>query len=119
MGLDNENSEEQVAVSFEDNLKKFVKFDDQNLFNNLPLVLFIAVLGVFHVANNHTAENKIRRMNTLEQDVKELRWIYMTSKSELMFKSKQSEVAKMIEAAGLKELSKPPYKIVVGKDEYK
>jgi hypothetical protein len=43
----------------------------------------------------------------------------MTSKSELMFKSKQSEVAKMIEAAGLKELSKPPYKIVVGKDEYK
>jgi hypothetical protein len=43
----------------------------------------------------------------------------MTSKSELMFKSKQSEVAKMVEATGLKELSKPPYKIVVDKDEYK
>jgi len=118
MGLENENSEDQVVVSFEDKLKKFVQFDDVNLFNNLPLVLFIAVLGVLHVANNHTAENKIRRTNTLEQDVKELRWMFMTSKSELMYKSKQSEVAKMVEAMGLKELSKPPYKIAVDKNEY-
>ena len=118
MGLEKENIESEAPLTWEERLKNLVKFDDKNLFNNLPLVLFIAVLGIVHVANNHTAENKIRRMNHLEQDVKELRWMYMTSKSELMFKSKQSEVAKMVESMGLVELSKPPYKIVVDKDDY-
>jgi hypothetical protein len=35
-----------------------------------------------------------------------------------MYKSKQSEVAKMVEAMDLKELTKPPYKIVVKSNEY-
>lgn len=104
--------------SMEDRAKSLLQIDDKNWFNNLPLVLFIALLGVLHVANNHTAENKIRRINKLEKDIKELRWTYMTSKSELMFKSKQSEVAKMVEKMGLKELTKPPYKIEVEADEY-
>ena len=42
----------------------------------------------------------------------------MTAKSELMYKSKQSEVAKMVEEMGLKELTAPPYKIVVKQDDY-
>lgn len=99
-------------------LKERVKFDDKNWFNNLPLVLFIALLGVLHVANNHTAESKIRRINATEKEIKELRWLYMTSKSELMYKSKQSEVAKMVKETGLKELIQPPYKIKVEESEY-
>ena len=90
-------------ISLEDRMKNILRFDEKNWFNNLPLVLFIAMLGVLHVANNHTAENKIRQMNKLEQDIKELRWTYMTAKSELMYKSKQSEVAKMVEEMCLKE----------------
>lgn len=99
-------------------LKKMVVFDDKNWFNNLPLVLFVALLGILHVANNHTAENKIRQMSELEQEIKELRWLYMTSKSELMYRSKQSEVSKMVEKMGLKELTRPPYKIEIKEDEY-
>lgn len=109
---------ENMDVSWEARLKNILRFDEKNWFNNLPLVLFIAALGVLHVANNHTAENKIRRINKLEQNIKELRWTYMTSKSELMYKSKQSEVSKMVEDMGLKELTKPPYKIVVNSNEY-
>ena len=108
----------EKQISLEDRLKNILRFDEKNWFNNLPLVLFIAMLGVLHVANNHTAENKIRQMNKLEQDIKELRWTYMTEKSELMYKSKQSEVAKMVEGMGLKELTAPPYKIVVKQDDY-
>lgn len=37
----------------------------------------------------------------------------MTTKSELMFKSKQSEVAVMVEELGLEESVKAPYKIEV------
>lgn len=105
-------------ISLEERVKNILRFDEKNWFNNLPLVLFIAMLGVLHVANNHTAENKIRQMNKLEQDIKELRWTYMTAKSELMYKSKQSEVAKMVEEMGLNELTAPPYKIVVKQDDY-
>jgi len=105
--------------NWEDNLKSIMSFDDKNWLNNLPLVLFIAILGIFHVANNHTAENKIRRMSKLEKEIKELRWLYMTSKSELMYNSKQSEVATMVEKLGLKELTKPPYKIEIKENEYK
>jgi hypothetical protein len=102
--------DEPVELSLEDRFRNFLRFDEKNWFNNMPLVLF--------VANNHTAENKIRRINSIEKDIRELRWTYMTSKSELMYKSKQSEVAKMVEAMDLKELTKPPYKIVVKSNEY-
>lgn len=110
--------ETPVVLSWEERLQKLLRFDEQNWFNNLPLVLFVAILGVLHVANNHTAENKIRRMNALEHDIKELRWLYMTSKADLMYNSKQSEVAKMVESMGLKELTQPPFKIEVESDEY-
>ncbi len=113
-----QNIVDEESKTTEDRLKSFLQFDDKNWFNNLPLVLFVALLGVLHVANNHTAENKIRQINSLEQDIKELRWTYMTSKSELMYRSKQSEVAKMVEGFGLKELTRPPFKIEVEGNEY-
>lgn len=108
-----------IAPSWEERFRNLLQFDEKNWFNNLPLVLFVAALGVLHVANNHTAENKIRQINAIEQDIKELRWMYMTSKSELMYRSKQSEVAKMVEPMELRELTKPPYKIVIKRNEYK
>lgn len=110
--------ESNSAPSFEERLKALLRFDEQNWLNNLPLLLFIGLLGVLHVANNHTAENKIRRINALEHEIKELRWLYMTSKAELMYNSEQSEVEKMVNFMGLKSLSKPAYQIEVDKDEY-
>lgn len=98
--------------------KELTKIDDKNWFNNLPLLLFVAMLGIVHVANNHYLENKVRRINKIEAEIKELRWNYMTSKSNLMLKSKQSEIAKEVEKIGLKELTVPPYKIEVKKDDY-
>lgn len=103
----------ETKSSFIDKIKKMVKFDEKNLLNNLPLVLLIAVLGIVHVANNHRIEKKVREINKLERELKELRWMYMTTKSELMYKSKQSEVANMVEFMGLEESVKAPYKIVV------
>lgn len=98
--------------------KELTKIDDKNWFNNLPLLLFVAMLGIVHVANNHYLENKVRTINKLEAEIKELRWNYMTGKSNLMLKSKQSEVANVVKHLGLKELTVPPYKIEVKKNEY-
>ncbi|MCK7559603.1 hypothetical protein MKQ70_33495 [Chitinophaga sedimenti] len=56
----------------------------------------------------------MRRINKLGREIKsELKWEYLNLKSELMFRSKMSEVSKAVEPLGLKELSTPPQRIIV------
>jgi hypothetical protein len=85
---------------------------------NTFFVIFLLGLGVFHVFNTHSAERMVRNMAKKEKEIKELRWEYMSVKSDLMFKSKRSELEKELEIYGLKPLSQPPYKIVVKQNEY-
>lgn len=80
---------------------------------NMPFVLFLVGLAALHIANNHMAETYARNITKTEKEVKQLRWQYMTTTSSLMQKSKQSEVAKLVNTQGLKELRIPPYKIEV------
>ncbi|MGX5820489.1 FtsL-like putative cell division protein [Chitinophaga lutea] len=83
---------------------------------NLPFILFLAVVALVYIANAHLAEKKVRRINKLSKEIKELKWEYLSVRSELMFRSKLSEVSKAVEPLGLKELSTPPQRIEPGKD---
>ncbi|MBL0310814.1 MAG: hypothetical protein IPP77_14420 [Bacteroidetes bacterium] len=87
----------------------------KKVLTNMPAVLFLALLAILHIANNHMAENYVRSISRTEIEVKELRWQYMSTASDLMKKSKQSEVAKLVSVQGIKELRIPPYKIEVKK----
>ncbi|NSL88522.1 hypothetical protein ECE50_016900 [Chitinophaga sp. Mgbs1] len=89
------------------------------LVQNMPFIGFLSVLALIYIANSHLAEKKIRRINQLGKEIKELKWEYINVKSELMFRSKMSEVSKSVEPLGLKELSSPPQKIVLKKDTEK
>src|ERR1039458_8023236 len=60
----------------------------------LPFLIFISVLAVFYIANGYYAEAKMRKQNKLTEELKDLRSEYIITKSDLMFISKQSEVAK-------------------------
>lgn len=79
----------------------------------LPFLLYLTFLGMLYIANKHYAEKNIRSIEKINKELKELKWEYMTTKHELMFKSKQTEVAKSTEVFGLKEAVVPPIKIVV------
>ena len=83
---------------------------------NLPFVLFLVMLAALHIASNHMAENYARRITKTEKEVKVLRWQYMNTASGLMLKSKESQVAKMVDTLGVRELRIPPYKIEVKRD---
>ena len=83
----------------------------QKVLFNMPFVLFLVVMAALHIASNHMAENYARRISKAEKDVRQLRWQYMTTTSDLMLKSKQSEVAKVVSTQGIKELRIPPFKI--------
>ena len=64
------------------------------------------------MANGYYAEQTVRKINKVTNELKELKSEYITSKSELMFISKQSEVAKLSVKLGIKESVTPPKKIV-------
>jgi len=75
---------------------------------NLPFFLFLSALAVVYIYNGHYADKTIRNINKVQNDLKELQFEYKTLKSEVMFRSKQSELAKAVAPLGLKELVVPP-----------
>ncbi len=81
----------------------------------LPFLLYLTVLGMLYIANKHYTEKNIRQIEKINKELKELKWEHMTTKHELMFKSKQTELAKSTAEFGLKEAVVPPIKIVVNK----
>ena len=85
----------------------------------LPFIIFLAFLGMLYIGNRHTAENNIRKIDKLGKQVKELSWDFKTLKSDLMFKSKQTEVIKRVDSLmGLKVSVVPPIKIKVEQNEH-
>ncbi len=85
----------------------------EDTLKHLPFIIFLSVLALIYISNNYYAMNKIRQLNKVSNELKELRSEYITSTSELMFISKQSEVAKAADSLGLKESIEPPKKITV------
>jgi hypothetical protein len=80
----------------------------QSIVKQIPFFLFLALLAVIYIYNGHYADKTIRNINRTAKEVKELQYEYKTVKSEVMFRSKQSELAKAVEPLGLKELTLPP-----------
>lgn len=93
--------------------------DKETLVKVLPFIFFLTLLAIVYIANSYYAEKKIREIDALNNELKELRSEYIATKSELMFKSKQSQVAKLVEPLGIKESVYPPVKIKVTKKDLK
>jgi hypothetical protein len=80
----------------------------QSIVKQVPFFLFLSLLAVIYIYNGHNADMMIRGINGLSRDVKELQYEYKSVKSEVMFRSKESELVKAVEPLGLKELTTPP-----------
>lgn len=80
----------------------------QSIVRQVPFFLFLAVLAVFYIYNGHYADKTIRNINRTAREVKELQYEYKTVKSEVMYRSKQSELVKSVQPLGLKELAEAP-----------
>ncbi len=78
------------------------------IMKNIPFFLFLAGLAVIYIYNGHYADKINRDITRTNKELKELQYEYKTLKSEVMFRSKQSELAKAVEPFGLKELTTPP-----------
>lgn len=107
-----------VFSGIEKTLKLESYFEEGFPVHYLPKIMFVLFLGLVYIGNTHYAEQTVRKINLLQVEVEDLRADYTTLKSDLMFSSKQSEVARKVKPFGLKESLTPPYKIVVEKGEY-
>ena len=79
---------------------------------NISFFLFLAALAVVYIYNGHYADKISRDINRTNKELKELQYEYKTLKSEVMFRSKQSELAKAVDPFGLRQLTQPPYVLV-------
>jgi hypothetical protein len=78
---------------------------------NIGFFLFLSVLAVLYIANGHMADKTIRRINAINNELKELQFKYKTLKSELMYKTEESQIVKLVEPMGLKISKDMPERI--------
>lgn len=86
---------------------------DDRTIQHIPFILFLALIAILYIANGYYADDKIREVNKISNQIKELRTEYISSKSDLMFISKQSQVAAAVDTLGLKEPVVAPMKIEI------
>ncbi len=90
------------------------KFDWRKLFTyqwvvkNIPFFLFLSVLAVLYIYNGHHADKLIKKIAVSEKNIKELEYEYKSVKSEVIFRSKASELVKVVVPLGLEESLLPP-----------
>lgn len=91
----------------------------ESVVKNLPYLLFLAFIGIVYIANGYLAEASVRKINTTQQEIKELRSEQISIKSELNNTIIESELKKIIaeRKMGLEESFDPPKKIIVENEE--
>jgi hypothetical protein len=93
-------------------------FEDGFPVRHLPRVLFVFTLGLIYIGNTHYAEQTVHAINQARTEVEDLRADFTTIKAQLMYSSKQSEVARKVKVQGLEESTIPPFKVQVDPDGY-
>ena len=103
-----EEKEQGVVKEKERKRERRRLFSYRWIVKNIPFFLFLSALAVVYIYNGHYADKTILNINKVSKELKEMQYEYKTLKSEVMFRSKQSEMAKAVEPLGLKELVNPP-----------
>ena len=87
----------------------------QWIVNHVVFVFFLSILAIVHIGNGHYTDNTIRNIGKAQTLLKQQQYEYKTLKAELLYKSRESEIAQSVEKFGLKKLSEPPVNIAQSK----
>ncbi len=104
-----EELQELKTVTFKDVMNG--RLLTKKLFTGQIYFIFLGVaLGFLYISNHYTVERLQNELYMLNREVKELRYEAVTTSSDLMSMSKQSEVLERMRARGveLNELTEPP-----------
>jgi hypothetical protein len=78
-------------------------------------LLFLVFLALIYINNNFVVESLMKEQLNITKEIKELKFEAITTSSELMKKSRQSEVIRKVQEnnLGLEALTTPPKTIIV------
>lgn len=88
-------------------------FLEKSFVDRLPFILVICLMLVLYIDNSYRAESYVRNISSVEKELKDLRSEYITTKSQLMFHSKQTEVQQLVAAQGLEKSITAP--LIIGR----
>ena len=89
------------------------------LLKNVWLILFVAILGVFYIANVHMAERKQIRIEERKKEVQRIKWQYMGVEKELLLSNAPSQMEKRVENLGLQHANGKPKNIHLDESDKK
>lgn len=91
----------------------------EKVMKQMPFVFFVAFLGILLISNRYWSEKTIRRMEAVQDSIKELRAESVTWETELMKMNRPSEIVERVKASGLdlQEASEPARKLKVEKTD--
>lgn len=98
----------ETTEAIQKNPGKRTRFNYRWIVRNVPFFLFLTGLAVVYIYNGHKANKTIFKINKVNRELKELQYEYKTLQSDVMFKSKQSQLAQAVKGFGLKEIINPP-----------
>ncbi len=100
-------------------MNMFGIFNRNQVVHNMPFILFLTLLVMGYIANSYYAERIIREIDKTKTDLKEKRAEYISTMSQLMYQSNQSELAKILQPYEIKESTEPPGKIFITEQKQK
>ncbi len=109
MEANNENKNiETKAINFDWKKLMSVKFVE----DNIMFILFLSLLTIIYIGNVHRHDRLLKQIAKTEKSIERLEFEYKSKKSELIFRSKASELVKAVAPLGLKELLEAPVVLV-------
>ncbi len=81
------------------------------LYRNISFVCFLALLGVVYISNAHSAEKKARKLKSITDEVKQVRWQFESVNHELIYNSTQSQLAEKLKQHEIGVAESLPQKI--------
>ena len=108
-----ENKTISATRKFMSSINIFSFMEKERIIRMMPFVFFLTLLAMIYIANSYYSERTIRELDATGKEIRELRSEFISVQSDLMMKSKQTEVLAGVQAMGLKQSLEPPKKIVI------
>jgi len=117
--MSNQKKENKVVEPSDSNAgnpspkKTFAEFElnKEWVTKSLPVILVLAAVATFYIFLVHAHVKTLSKIENLKTENQELRSELIAIQTDLMTKSKQSEVANRVKESGLKEMREPPLQL--------
>lgn len=89
----------------------------EKVMKQMPFVFFLVFLSILLISNRYWSEKTIRKMEAVQDSIKELRAESVTYETELMKMNRPSEIVEKVKSSGLdlQEPAEPARKLEVEK----